>query len=274
MKILVTGAEGNIGNYLHKHLSLNHEVYPLKKSDLDITNKVQSMEVLKEINPNILIHSAGLCNIDLCERDERSAYSINTIGSLNMAYACNLLNIPIAYISCSHVYDGSKTSPYYETDECTPINVYGKTKLAGEKLIRTISTKYFILRTSWIYGSKNCFVDSVVNNKDIPLFMSSSEISTPTYIKDFCMALEKIIHSDLYGIYNITNSGAAKKSLWIKTILDYINVKKDVIEIPGNYISNRALRPKCTILNNDLIKNCFDIELPSWETSLKEYLSK
>lgn len=272
MKILITGAEGNIGSYLFANLCRNHTVISLNKNDLDITNKTKCTEIINESKPNIVIHTAALSNIDLCERDETSAYTVNTIGSLNVAYACSLLDIPIIYISCNNVYDGKKTSPYYETDLCTPINVYGKTKLAGEKLIRTICTKYFILRTSWIYGTKNCFVRKIIDNKDVPLFMCSGEISSPTYIKDLYYVIVRMLKSDMYGIYNCTNSGGVKKSIWVKTILDYINIKKDVIEIPENFISNRAQRPNCTILNTSLLKNCFEIEMPSWEISLKDYL--
>ena len=273
MRILITGADGNIGDYLCKYLSSSHEIYPFKKNILDITNKTKCVETIKKISPDIVIHSAGLSNIDLCERDETSAYTINTIGSLNVAYPCSLLDIPIIYISCNNVYDGNKTCSYYETDECNPINVYGKTKLAGEKLIRTLCSKYFIIRTSWIYGGKNCFVQNIIENKDIPIFMSSGEISTPTYIKDLCFTIEKMFYSNVYGTYNVVNEGAVKKSLWVKKILEYISINKDVIEIPENFISNRALRPRSTILNTSLLKNCFDIELPAWETSLKEYIN-
>lgn len=272
MKILITGSEGNLGSYLFKSLCNNHTVFALNKNDLDITNKIKCTEKIYELNPDIVLHTAALSNIDLCERDETSAYGINTIGSLNVAYPCSLLDIPIIYFSCSSVYDGSKTSPYYETDLCSPVNVYGKTKLAGEKLIRTICTKYFIIRTSWIYGTKDCFVKNIVNNKDVPLFMCSSEISSPTYIEDLIMVIRKILYSDMYGIYNCTNYGAIKKSLWVKTILDYINIKKDVIELPDNFIANKAQRPKCTMLNMSLLKNCFEIEMPNWEISLKNYL--
>lgn len=272
MNILITGAEGNIGSYLCEDLNRNHNIYSFNKKNLDITNKTQCTEIISNLKPDIVIHAAALSNIDLCERDETSAYTINTIGCLNVAYPCSLLDIPILYISCSNVYDGNKTSPYYETDLCTPINIYGKTKLAGEKLIRTICSKYFILRTSWVFGTKDCFVKNIVENKDVPIFMCSSEISSPTYIKDLCNLIERILSSDMYGIYNCTNAGAVKKSLWVKTILDFINIKKDVIEIPENFVSNRALRPKCTILNTSLVKNCFEIEMPSWENALKNYL--
>lgn len=271
MKILITGGNGNIGEYLNKSLSGNNEIYALGRDKLDVANKAQCIEVLSNLKPDVVIHTAALSNIDLCERDETSAYTINTLGSLNIAYPCSMLNIPLIYISCNNVYEGNSTSSYYETDHCSPINVYGKTKLAGEKLIRTICSKYFIIRTSWVFGGKTCFVKNIVDNKDVPIFMCSSEVGNPTYIKHLSQAIEKMLCSDRYGIYNCSNSGAIKKSVWVKTILESINVQKDIVEIPENFVANRALRPKSTILNTSLLENCFDMKLPCWEDALKEY---
>lgn len=274
MKILITGSDGNIGDYLFKYLSPRHEVYPFRKNVLDITNKAKCIDIISNKRPDIVIHCAALTNIDLCERDETSAYSINTLGSLNIAYSCSMLNIPIVYLSSNNVYDGNKTSYYYETDLCSPINVYGKTKLAGEKLIRTICSKFFIIRTSWVFGGKNCFVKNIIENKDIPIFMSSVDVASPTYIEDLCSVIESMIKSDMYGIYNCVNSGGVKKSIWVKAILDHLKVNNEVIEIPENFISNRALRPKSTLMNTYLLKNCFNIEMRSWESALLEYLNK
>jgi dTDP-4-dehydrorhamnose reductase len=273
MRVLISGAEGSLGEYLSEYLGISHDVLPFGKSKLNITVKSKCIEIINEIKPDIVINCAAVTNLDYCERDEGSAYTVNTIGALNLAYSCNQLDIPIVHLSCSSVYDGSKSSSYYETDNCTPVNVYGKTKLAGENLIRTICRKFFIIRTSWIFGGKNCFVRNMLEHKDSPIYTTSSEISCPTYIRDLCEAIERIMTSNIYGVYNCVNSGAATKSLLIKTILEYGNIKKDVVEVPDTYISNRAIRPKSTILNTSLIKNCFDIEMRSWQTALKEYVN-
>lgn len=273
MNILITGAEGSIGSYICNNLKERHNIFPFNKNTLDITNKAQCIEVINQVNPDLVIHAAALTNVDLCERDETSAYTINTIGCLNVAYPCSLKDIPILYLSCSDVYGGDKTSYYYETDLCLPVNVYGKTKLAGEKLIRTVCSKYFILRTSWVYGAKKCFVNNIIENKDVPIFMASGEISSPTYAGDLCAVIEKILNSNIYGIYNVTNTGAVKKSLWVKVIFDFLGIEKDIFEIPENFVSNKAQRPKHTVLSNSLIKNCFDIDMPTWESSLTKYLN-
>lgn len=273
MKIIITGSSGSLGEYFTNFFAHVHEVFPFSKNLLDITNKIQCEKVIKNVRPDIVINTAALSNIDLCEKDESAAYTINTIGSLNIAYACNLMDIPIVQISCSSVYEGSKNSAYTEMDNCIPVNIYGRTKLAGEKLIRTICTKYFIIRTSWIFGGKNCFVKDIINNKDVPIFMCSKEISCPTYIDDLCAATEQMIKSKSYGVYNCVNLGHAEKSFFIKTIFENLNIKKDIIEIPENFKLSAALRPKCTILDTSLLKKAFNVELPYWKESLYKYIN-
>lgn len=272
MKILLTGSNGNIGSYLSAYLSKNHEIYPMKKKELDITSKSLALEVIKTIKPDLVIHCAALTNIDLCERNETSAYTINTLGSLNIAYPCRLLNIPIVYLSTGYVFDGNQKRPYYETDQCNPINIYGKTKLAGEKLIRTVCKKYFIIRTSLVFGGNNCFVKKVIENKAVPVFLCSNEISNLTYIKDLCYVIEKMIQTEQYGVYNCVNSEAVSRSLWIKSIFNLINIEKEITEIPANFVCNKALRANYTALDTMLLNNCFNIILPNWQERLNEYI--
>jgi dTDP-4-dehydrorhamnose reductase len=273
VKILLTGSNGNIGSYLQMYLSENHVVYPMKKQQLDITNKALTMEVIDLIKPDLIIHTAALTNMDFCERNETSAYTINTLGSLNVAYPCSLLDIPIVYLSTGYIFDGNKKRPYYETDQCNPINIYGKTKLAGEKLIRTVCRKYFIIRTSWVFGGDNCFVKKVIENKNVPVFLCSNEISNLTYIKDLCYVIEKIIQTEQYGVYNCVNSEAVSKALWIKSIFNLLNIEKEIAEIPESFLCNKALRANYTALDTLLLNNCFNIILPTWQERLNEYIS-
>lgn len=274
MKILITGGDGNIAKYLTKTLSEHNCIFPLPKKTLDVTKKTEFLEKIKYIDPDIVIHTAALSDLDLCENDETSSYAVNALGSLNTASVCSILDIPIIYLSCSSVYEGTKTIPYFESDECNPVSIYGKSKLAGESLIRTMCSKYFIVRTSWVFGGEKCFVKDIIDKANIPIFMCSDEISCPTYIEDLCTSIEQMLHSDLYGIYNIANSDYTKKSLWVKTIFDYMNIKKDIIEIPYNSFESNAPRSKCTILDTSLLNKCFNLELPSWQESLYKYMKK
>lgn len=273
MNILITGANGNVGGALSKLLEKNHKVFTLSKAELDVTNKALAYEIVMSVKPDIVIHAAAITNIDLCEKNESLAYAVNTIGTLNVAYPCSILDVPIVYLSTNYVYDGSKCSPFYETDDCTPINVYGKTKLAGERLIRTLCSKYFIIRTSWIFGGGDCFIKKILVNENVPIFLCPDETSNLTYIKDLYEAIEKLIASENYGVYNCANQEPVSKSRWLKFMFDDLHLKRNIVELPESYIPNRASRPKYSALSTTLIRNSFQLELPCWKKSLSEYLS-
>ena len=272
MKILITDIENSLGKYLNLSLAEKNTVFGFTKETLYLPDKSKTLETISNIKPDIVIHTSSIENLELCEENENLAYTYNTIGSLNAAYPCSILDIPIVYLSTSYVYDGEKSTPYYETDDCYPVNVFGKTKLASEKLIRTLCKKYFIIRTSWIFGGSDCFVKNVLKNKTAEVFMCTKEVGNPTYIKDLCFSIEKIIHSDLFGIYNCTNSGHVSKYDWVKYIFELTNINKEMVTLPENIINEGVCRPRYTAMNTTLIKNCFDIELPDWKIPLKEYI--
>ncbi|WP_010234232.1 SDR family oxidoreductase [Clostridium arbusti] len=273
MKILITGIENSLSKYIKNYFDNTHEIYSFTRDELDISNREMTYRIITDIKPDILIHVDSMSNIDTCESDESLAYTINTIGTLNVAYPCSILNIPIIYLSTSYVYGGEKDSPYFETDKCSPVNIYGKTKLAGEKLIRTLCKKYFIVRTGWIFGEDNCFVKKVLSNKNVSMFVCSTETGSPTYVADLCNVIEKMFYSDLYGIYNCGNPPSTTKSTWVKKIFNYAGIERRILEIPENFLRNTATRPKNSSLNISLIKNCFDIDLPDWEDRLIQYIN-
>lgn len=272
MNILIIGAEGNVGKSLCRYFSSGHTVTAPSKKDLDITKSSQCISNILYINPDIVIHAAAMSDIDLCEKDKASSYNVNALGSLNVAKACSLLDVPILYLSCSSVYGENKHEMCSENDKCLPVNVYGKTKLAGESLIRTVCRKYFILRTSWIFGGGNCFVRNVVSKKDVPIFMCSPEVSCLTNVDDLCFTIDKVIQSDSYGIYNVSNSGYTKKAELVRTIFNYFHIEKDIVELSEEFMSKITPRSKYSILDTSLLQKSFHINLPQWQDSLYNYL--
>lgn len=274
MKILITGADNPLGKYIKNKFENTNEIEidSFTKKELDISDKNTTYRTIIDSNPDFLIHLDSMSNIDTCEADESLAYTVNTIGTLNVAYPCSVLNIPLIYLSTSYVYKGDKDSPYFETDQCNPVNIYGKTKLAGEKLIGTVCKKYFIIRTGWIFGEENCFVQKVLNNSNVSMFVCSTEVGNPTYVEDLFEVMKKMLSSNLYGIYNCCNPSSTTKSAWVKEIFNYAGINRSILEIPENFLRNTATRPKNSSLNISLIKNCFDINLPNWEDRLSEYI--
>ncbi|MGM9973825.1 MAG: SDR family oxidoreductase [Clostridiaceae bacterium] len=271
MNILVTGAKGNIGKYLVEYFSKGHKVIGLDKRDLDICNSESLLKTIESQKPDIVIHTAGINDIDLCERDETAAYKVNTLGTLNISKVCDFLNIPLVYLSTSYVFNGMKSSPYIEEDFCDPINTFGKTKLAAEKLIRTICKKHYIIRTSWIFGGHNCYIKKII--KDDPLIiLSTKEIISPTYIEDLCDAIDIIMKKKSYGIFNCVNSNYSSKLDVISFVIETCRLNKKVVEIPKEYLSTLTPRPQFSALSTRLIENEFKLSLPSWQESLSNYM--
>ena len=170
MKILVTGANGMLGQDLCPILEdFGHEVVETDVQDLDITNFERVLEVLSNENPDTVVHCAAYTNVDKAEEDLATARLINSTGTENLAKVCGQKDITLVYISTDYVFDGEGTTPLKPSDKPAPINNYGLTKLEGEEFVKKYCKKYFITRTSWLYGhhGKN-FVETMLSLSDKP----------------------------------------------------------------------------------------------------------
>jgi dTDP-4-dehydrorhamnose reductase len=274
MNILITGAKGNIGTYLCSALSETHVIYGLDKNELNIMDKIATEKTLNELNIDAVIHTAAVTNKYTCEYNETLAYGVNTVGTLNIAQYCNSLNIPIVYLSTTEVYGGTKFSPYIESDKCMPLNVYSKSKLRGEELIQTICTKYFIVRSSNIFGANDCFVRNIINGKHTAIYLFSNPSLCLTYIEDLTTVLIRLLATDKYGIYNYTNEGCLSKSVLINTIIELANLNVPLIVNSDKLLSSLIKESNYTCLNNAHIKQCLNIEIPFWSDRLKDYIIK
>ncbi|WP_347327461.1 dTDP-4-dehydrorhamnose reductase, partial [Paenibacillus wenxiniae] len=153
MKVLVTGASGQLGMDMVAVLQRKgHDVMGCNRQQLDITNLEQCQQVVGEFVPTVIVHCAAYTAVDAAESDVDGAYLVNATGSRNMAVAAEAVGAKLIYISTDYVFDGQGENPYYEYDNTNPQGVYGKSKRAGEQLTQTLCNRYFIVRTSWVYG--------------------------------------------------------------------------------------------------------------------------
>ncbi|MBX4258873.1 NAD(P)-dependent oxidoreductase [Clostridium estertheticum] len=274
MNILITGANGNIGTYLCNVLSKSHTVYGLDKTELNIVDKISTEKTLNLLKPDAVIHTAAITNKYICEYNETLAYDVNTVGTLNIANCCNDLNIPIVYLSSTDVYGNNSSMPYSEVDDCTPINTFSKSKLGGEELIQTICQKYFIIRSSTIFGGNDCFVRKLINGKHSAIYLFSNPTLCVTYIEDLTLAIQKLLGTDKYGVYNYTNEGCISKSKLINSIIEFGNLNVPLIVNSDKLLSNLIREPKYTCTDNSLIKESLGIDIASWDDRLQEYINK
>ncbi|MCB2306524.1 NAD(P)-dependent oxidoreductase [Clostridium estertheticum] len=274
MNILITGANGNIGTYLCNVLSKSHIVYGLDKTELNIVDKISTEKTLNLLKPDAVIHTAAITNKYICEYNETLAYDVNTVGTLNIANCCNDLNIPIVYLSSTDVYGDNRSMPYSEVDKCTPINTFSKSKLAGEELIQTICQKYFIIRSSTIFGGNDCFVRKLINGKHSAIYLFSNPTLCITYIEDLTLAIQKLLGTYKYGVYNYTNEGCILKSKLINSIIEFSNLNVPLIVSSDKLLSNLIREPKYTCTDNSHIKEVLGIDIAPWDDRLRGYINK
>src|SRR3989338_10211532 len=209
MKILILGEKGMLGNYLTREFK-NYELYACGKDDINITDKKEVSEKIVEIKPDFVINAAAYTDVDGAESNQKLAFEVNAEGVKNLAICCKKNDSVLVHVSTDYVFDGIRDD-YDEDAKPKPINVYGKSKYAGEKYLKLINPPYYLVRASWLYGSngKN-FVYAILDlaKKQKEISVVNDQRGTPTYARDLAAAIRCIIEQEPdFGIYHRTNDG-------------------------------------------------------------------
>lgn len=255
--------------------SLGYETFGLNKSELDITKELVVKRKITDINPDIIIHCAAYTNVDKAETDQDRAFLVNGIGTRNIALASESINSKLVYISTDYVFDGSSSTPYHEFSSVSPLNVYGQSKLAGEQYIRDFHSRFFIVRTSWVFGAGGeNFVTKMLklSNELESLTVINDQVGCPTYTVDLSKSIVEVMNSDKYGIYHISNMGSCSWFEFAKEIFRQSNIQVNVKPCTTEEFPRPAKRPKNSILDPMGLRiNHFAI-LPHWQDALSRFL--
>lgn len=276
-KILVTGANGQLGQCLQK-ISSQFEEFEFIFTDsetLDITNKEEVNDFFWQNAPDFCINAAAYTAVDLAETDVEKAFLVNADGTENLAEACAENNAQFIHVSTDYVFDGENNLAYTEEDFTNPLGVYGASKLAGDELALEVNPCSVILRTSWVYSEfgKN-FVKTMLN-----LFATKEELSIvadqfgqPTNANDLAEAIMKIIKSEKItpGIFNFSNLGRISWFDFAEKIAELSEAKIKLNAIETSQYPTPAKRPKNSVLDLDKISKTYAIQLKSWEESLED----
>jgi dTDP-4-dehydrorhamnose reductase len=267
MKILVTGAKGMLGQDLCPILEDSGAfVIETDVDSLDITNSKKVFEVLKSEKPDMVIHCAAYTNVDKAEDDLKTAELINVNGTENIAEACAKLDITLVYISTDYVFDGDGVEPYTTEDLPNPINNYGATKYEGEEAIRSLCEKYYVVRTSWLYGhhGKN-FVETMLSLADRQeVKVVDDQVGCPTWTVELANGIVKLF-SKPYGTYHVCGSGFTTWYGFAKEIFAQSNLDVNLQPCTTEEFPRPAKRPKFSVMENDGICR-------KWQLALKDYL--
>jgi dTDP-4-dehydrorhamnose reductase len=277
MKVIVTGADGQLGLEVVKLLQMNHETYGLNRIQLDVTDKLQCEGVINSIKPDVIIHCAAFTAVDLAENEQEIAFLVNAHGTQNVALAAEQVGAKLCYISTDYVFDGLSKLPYLENDVTNPKTVYGKSKEMGEMFTRKCSSKHFIVRTSWVYGQHgNNFVKTMLklSKTQNQLKVVADQIGSPTYTKDLAQFISDLIVTDKYGTYHATNSGSCSWFEFAKAIFEECQIEVEVNSCTTDEFPRPAQRPPYSVLDHAAIHvNGFQ-DLRDWREGLRDFLGQ
>jgi len=210
MKVLLTGAGGQLGRELQRTLAPRHQVTALTREQLDVRDAERTEALLRSERPDVVIHGAAFTDAHRAEREIEHAYEVNAIGTWRLAKAAQLIGAKLVCLSTDQVFDGTKGAPYEEDDRPEPRSIYGQSKLLGEKLAAASCDKLFIVRTSWLYGaSGSSWVTQAAQRALVEgkLTAEDDQYGSPTYVRDLALLLEELIATDKYGVYHAANAG-------------------------------------------------------------------
>ena len=275
MKILVTGASGQLGRTLKEVVENESDLNFVFKSssELDITDFDAVHEAFSAADYAYYINCAAFTNVDLAETETDKAKLVNITGARNLALNCKDSGTVLIHISTDFVFDGYLNVPYREEDIARPIGFYGDTKYKGERAIINNLDEHFILRTSWLYSEYgNNFMKTMIRlgTERNELSVVYDQVGTPTYAKDLAKAVLTIInaHSIDYGVYNYSNDGVASWYDFAKAIFDGFGIEIELQPILSEQYPTPAERPKYSVLDKSKIKETFNLEIPHWKDSL------
>lgn len=274
--ILVTGSTGQLGSDVVKELlKRGYSTLSPNRSELNLCSEDNIRNYILNSNCEAIVHCAAYTQVDKAEDEKDLCIKINATATKHIVKCAKILDIPMIYISTDYVFDGTKDGKYTENDETNPINIYGESKLAGEKYVQEILDKYYIVRTSWVFNinGKN-FIETMLrlSKTNNQLSIVNDQIGSPTYTKDLSRLLVDMLETSKYGLYHATNEGYCSWYEFANTIFKLANINIDIKAINSNEYASRAKRPMNSKLSKDKLIEYGFKPLPHWEDALKDYL--
>lgn len=278
MKVLITGANGQLGHDVSAELDKRHiENRGIDIEDLDITKKEDVACYISDFDPDVVVHCAAYTAVDKAEDEPEKCEKINFKGTENIALACKENDAAMLYISTDYVFDGASKEIWSPEDEPDPGSVYGRTKYQGEQTVRENLEKHFIIRIAWAFGKNgNNFVKTMLDlgRKNIVPKVVDDQFGSPTYTRDLAVLIADMIGSDKYGTYHATNEGFCTWHEFASEI--FKKAKMDIKPIPCKTEDYpfKAKRPKNSRLSKDKLTEKGFKRLPPWQDALDRYMNE
>lgn len=286
-KILVTGCNGQLGRAIRKEYAeqniefINTDVVAGDGIvSLDITNIDVVMNMVKDAKPDVIINCAAHTNVDKCEEQEDLAYKINAIGPRNLSIAATEVDAKMIHISTDYVFEGNGTRPYIEFDKPNPISAYGRTKLEGENFVKQFASRFFMLRTAWLYGDGRNFVKTMLSlsEKHDELNVVCDQLGSPTSAVELAKMIHFLEGTDNYGIFHATCEGDTNWAEFADEIMKRAGKTTRIKHVTSEEYKKMnpasANRPAYSILENYMLKLTSDYRMADWHDALDVYMKE
>jgi dTDP-4-dehydrorhamnose reductase/dTDP-4-dehydrorhamnose 3,5-epimerase len=278
LKFMVTGVNGQLGHDMVLQLKGNNlDVVAPRREELDLTNEDQVKTYIRKEKPDVIIHCAAYTAVDKAEDEKELCYLVNVNGTRTVAEAAKEINAKVVYVSTDYVFDGLGQEPHYEDKETNPINHYGYTKEQGEKIIRELIDKHFVVRTSWVYGlTGNNFVRTMLKLAESrnEINVVSDQIGAPTYTKDLAAFIVDLVQSNKHGTYHGANEGYCSWHEFAISIFEKSGIDMKVNPISSDDYPTKAKRPLNSRLSKENTDKAGIDRMPHWEDALTRFIKE
>lgn len=278
-RIYITGAQGMLGKAVSRLFGERYDLFPVDLGEVDISSSDLIIDDICRHEPDLVMHLAAMTDVDGCEEEPDEAYRVNALGTRNVALACQRSGAIMAYVNTGSIYDGSKETPYIEYDTPGPVNVYGRSKYAGELYVRELLSRYYIFYTCWMFGGgpeDKKFVAKIIDlaRSNRELRIVDDKKGSPTYTVDMATTMLSFIETGLYGRYHCVNRGSVNRFEVASAILEaagiadcrLLPVSSSEFDLPAPRPSNESMRNyNLELLGMDMMRD--------WRSALREYVA-
>jgi dTDP-4-dehydrorhamnose reductase len=284
MKIAVIGSNGQLGHdVVRSFADQGDEVCALTHDDLELSSPKSVVGCLKAAEAEVVVNTAAMHHVEACEQNPDRAHQVNVVGAQNLAIATRDLGAVLIHVSTDYVFDGTKGSPYVESDEAHPLNVYGSTKLEGERLVQSSNPRHYVLRTAALYGNHPCRAKGGQNFVDLMLRLArergrvrvvDNEFTSPTATADLARQIVALSHSEAYGLYHATAEGACSWYEFAREIFSAAGVSVILEVASADEFPAKVPRPPYSVLENRGLKSHNLNLFRPWEKEVHTYLTE
>lgn len=279
MKVVVVGSKGMLAQDLIPMIAKEHETLSFDKNRLDITDKKSVFDLVGRIEPDLVINCAAYNQVDQAETNREAAFRVNAYGVQQLAIACQEFGSALCHFSTDYVFDGKSTLPYQPYDQPNPISVYGASKRAGEVFVQSILNRYYLIRTSSLYGKGgNNFVYTILRlaKENEVLRVVQDQMMSPTCTVNLAQGVVKLISSGNFGVYHLTDltGGGISWFEFAKEILKARGLHNEIEPTTSQEFIRPARRPAYSVLDTTLFTLCSGYEPMPWQESLKRFIDR